>query len=82
MSLIVAARYDTFDAAGRRSSTLTAPRRHGVLQALRVDPDRASEGTRVMRQAGGADLERANGQWINSRWADFDPLQSPAERAA
>ncbi|MFU2052352.1 hypothetical protein G3T20_13120 [Bordetella hinzii] len=47
-------------------------RRHGVLLALRVDPRREAEGSRVLRAHGGEDLERADGRWSNGRWEDFD----------
>lgn len=47
-------------------------RRQGVLLALRVDPRREAEGSRVLRAHGGEDLERADGRWSNGRWEDFD----------
>ncbi|ANY16132.1 hypothetical protein [Bordetella pseudohinzii] len=65
-------------ALGRAQRLAPHPaRRHGVLLALRVDPGREAEGSRVLRAHGGQDLERAHGQWRNGRWEDFDPLSAP-----
>ncbi|SIT38617.1 conserved hypothetical protein [Paraburkholderia piptadeniae] len=49
----------------------------GVLVAVHVSPDSQWEAARVLRDAGGAAIERATGRWQQGRWADFDPLRQP-----
>jgi len=49
----------------------------GVLVAVHVSPDSQSDAARVLRDAGGAAIERATGRWQQGRWADFDPLRQP-----
>jgi S-formylglutathione hydrolase FrmB len=49
----------------------------GVLVAVHVSPDSQSDAARVLRDAGGAAIERATGRWQQGRWADFDPLKQP-----
>jgi hypothetical protein len=49
----------------------------GVLVAVHVTPDSQPDAARVLRDAGGAAIERATGRWQQGRWADFDPLKQP-----
>jgi S-formylglutathione hydrolase FrmB len=49
----------------------------GVLVAVHVSPDSQLDAARVLRDAGGAAIERATGRWQQGRWADFDPLKQP-----
>ena len=49
----------------------------GVLLAVHVTPDTQQMAASVLREAGGASIERATGRWQQGRWADFDPTQPP-----
>jgi hypothetical protein len=49
----------------------------GVLVAVHVSPDNQFEAARVLREAGGASIEKASGRWQQGRWADFDPRKTP-----
>ncbi|WP_232467675.1 hypothetical protein [Bordetella genomosp. 9] len=49
----------------------------GVMLALHTDPSREAQACKVLRDAGGVDVERAQGRWQEGRWVDFDPLQPP-----
>ena len=52
-------------------------RQAGVLLALHVAPDQEGRAVALLREAGGVDVERANGRWMNGKWEDFDPLVPP-----
>ncbi|ANN66023.1 hypothetical protein [Bordetella bronchialis] len=52
-------------------------RHAGVLLALHTDVTREAEACGVLRDAGGVDVERAQGRWQEGRWVDFDPLRPP-----
>ncbi|RKE38737.1 hypothetical protein B0G76_5084 [Paraburkholderia sp. BL23I1N1] len=52
-------------------------RASGVLVAVHVSPDNQLDAARVLREAGGAAIERASGRWQQGRWADFDPRKTP-----
>ncbi|OZI35260.1 hypothetical protein CEG14_09140 [Bordetella genomosp. 1] len=54
----------------------------GVLLALHITPDREAEAVRILRGAGGQDVERAHGRWRDGRWVDFDPLVAPEREPA
>ncbi|SEK09096.1 hypothetical protein [Paraburkholderia diazotrophica] len=58
----------------------------GVLLAVHVTPDTQQQAAQVLRDAGGASIERATGRWQQGRWADFDPTRPPqpvqADRSA
>jgi hypothetical protein len=56
-------------------------RNSGVLVAVHVSPENQMEAARLLREAGGADIERATGHWQRGRWADFDPRQTPVPLA-
>lgn len=49
----------------------------GVMLALHVSPERDALARRVLRDAGGHDIERAQGRWQDGKWQDFDPLTPP-----
>jgi uncharacterized protein YcfJ len=49
----------------------------GVLVAVHVSQENQIEAARILREAGGADIERATGRWQQGRWADFDPRSTP-----
>ncbi|MPW23848.1 hypothetical protein GCT13_46035 [Paraburkholderia sp. CNPSo 3157] len=52
-------------------------RNSGVLVAVHVCPETQMEAARILRDAGGAEIERATGRWQRGKWADFDPRQTP-----
>ncbi|MEM5389431.1 hypothetical protein VSR68_38615 [Paraburkholderia phymatum] len=52
-------------------------RNSGVLVAVHVCPENQMEAARILRETGGADIERATGRWQRGKWADFDPRQTP-----
>ncbi|MCW0206857.1 hypothetical protein AVE30378_05239 [Achromobacter veterisilvae] len=52
-------------------------RQAGVMLALHVSPDRDAAARKVLSEAGGQDIERAQGRWLNGKWEDFDPLMPP-----
>ncbi|WP_088140612.1 hypothetical protein [Achromobacter xylosoxidans] len=67
---------------GRRTPQATtethpAVRQAGVMLALHVAPDRDALARTVLKQAGGKDIERAQGRWLKGKWEDFDPLTPP-----
>lgn len=49
----------------------------GVLLALHTDVEHEPQAVRLLRAAGGEDVERANGSWQGGHWVDFDPLKPP-----
>ncbi|MFC0399410.1 hypothetical protein [Paraburkholderia rhizosphaerae] len=51
----------------------------GVLLAVHVTPQTQPRAAQTLREAGGADIERATGRWQHGRWADFDPTRAPVE---
>ncbi|MEN5161500.1 hypothetical protein [Achromobacter spanius] len=52
-------------------------RQAGVMVAVRTRPQRELLVCRILRDAGGTDVEHANGRWRNNHWEDFDPLSLP-----
>lgn len=70
---------------GRRRTLETpgAPQAHpavrqaGVMLALHVPAQREAHARQVLREAGGSDIERAHGRWLEGKWEDFDPLTPP-----
>ena len=52
-------------------------RQAGVLLAVHIAPDQEGRAVALLREAGGVDVERANGRWMNGKWEDFDPLTPP-----
>jgi hypothetical protein len=65
--------------ASSRSASPDHPevRAAGVMLALHTDLTREPEAVRLLRLAGGEDVERAQGRWNNGHWEDFDPLAPP-----
>lgn len=67
--------------AGRNPRTGQPPVRNAgvVLAAHLASADTATVDTvaTVLRQGGAKDVERAEGRWVDGRWADFDPLVPP-----
>ncbi len=55
----------------------TGRRQAGVMTAVRVEADTEGEAVRILRDAGGQDIEQADGQWRDGQWVDFDPVHSP-----
>ncbi|MFX1675822.1 hypothetical protein PWR63_26805 [Paraburkholderia sp. A2WS-5] len=51
-------------------------RESGVLVAVHVSPQTQQNAAQVLEQAGGMEVERANGRWQNGQWADFDPTRT------
>jgi hypothetical protein len=49
----------------------------GVLLAVHVSPDNQVLAAELLRDSGGADIERASGRWQGGHWADFDPTKPP-----
>lgn len=49
----------------------------GVLLAVRVDAGQQPRIANLLTQAGGIEIERAEGRWENGQWRDFDPLSEP-----
>ena len=49
----------------------------GVLVAVHVDASTQEDASRVLREAGAMDVERATGRWNQGRWSDFDPTRAP-----
>jgi hypothetical protein len=49
----------------------------GVLLAAHVTQESQPLAAQTLREAGGADIERATGRWQHGRWADFDPTRAP-----
>lgn len=52
-------------------------RQAGVMLALHVAPERDALARKVLAEAGGLDIERAQGRWLDGKWEDFDPLTPP-----
>lgn len=49
----------------------------GVLLAVHVEAGTESFASRLLKEHGGKDVERANGRWHNGKWVDFDPVNPP-----
>ena len=52
-------------------------RRGGMMLAVRVDPATEKTVVEVLRADAVEDLERADGDWQDGQWVDFNPLQPP-----
>lgn len=52
-------------------------RRGGMTLAVRVEPAAEKTVVDLLRAEAVEDLERAEGQWQDGQWVDFDPLQPP-----
>ncbi|TCG04097.1 hypothetical protein BZM27_43365 [Paraburkholderia steynii] len=73
---LIGAMYMTRD-AGRSARVHYEQRHSGVLLAVHVTPETQQDAAHVLREAGGASIERASGRWQQGRWANFDPTQAP-----
>lgn len=51
-------------------------RESGVLVAVHVSPETQAEAAQVLEEAGGMEVERANGRWQHGQWTDFDPTRT------
>lgn len=49
----------------------------GMLVAVHVTPDTQRDAAQTLADAGGEDVERADGDWRNGHWTDFDPTRAP-----
>ncbi|HEY9278586.1 MAG TPA: hypothetical protein VIP51_00815 [Eoetvoesiella sp.] len=56
---------------------LAKERSSGVVLAVHVELETERQAASVLRDAGGIEVERAQGRWVNGRWEDFDPLIAP-----
>ena len=63
--------------SGHHGTQQHVTRDSGVLLAVHVSPDSQYDAARILRETGGAAIERANGRWQRGRWADFDPTRPP-----
>lgn len=52
-------------------------RRGGMTLAIRVDPANEQTAIRLLQAAAAEDIERAQGDWQDGGWVDFDPLAPP-----
>ncbi len=54
-------------------------RRAGVMVAIRADDEIAQQqAITLLRTHGAQTIERAQGEWRNGEWVDFDPRRPPA----
>lgn len=49
----------------------------GVVLAVHTSQEHEKRIVEILRTAGGIEVERAQGRWLNGRWEDFDPLVTP-----
>jgi hypothetical protein len=68
---------DSTSADNHGSANAVDARQSGVVVAVHVGPELQAQAAGILRDAGGAEVERASGQWRNGRWADFDPAKPP-----
>jgi hypothetical protein len=55
-----------------------AERGAGLIVAINVDRDGAEDlAIRALRSHGALEIERAEGEWRDGAWADFDPRRTP-----
>ena len=64
-------------AAADADAGYTPIRHAGVLLAVHTSPDQEAAVARALRDAGGMDVERAQGHWSQGSWIDFDPVTAP-----
>jgi hypothetical protein len=76
---LIGAMYRTRDVSKsiRQERVRCAQRDSGVLLAVHVTLETQQSVANVLREAGGASIERASGHWQQGRWADFDPTRAP-----
>ncbi|ANJ87053.1 hypothetical protein [Pandoraea oxalativorans] len=68
----------------RVSAKQAGMRDAGVILATHVSESTAGTAIAVLRDAGAAEIEQANGVWEGGEWRDFDPVQHAhhAQRAS
>lgn len=49
----------------------------GVMLAVHTSAEHEMNIARILKEAGGTEVERAHGRWRDGKWEDFDPLTSP-----
>lgn len=54
----------------------------GVMLAVNTDNERSSDIARILVEAGGHEVERAQGRWREGNWEDFDPLSVPVKEGS
>jgi hypothetical protein len=52
-------------------------RASGVVVAIRVEDESEARAVQTLRIQGASDIERAQGEWRDGAWADFDLLRAP-----
>lgn len=52
-------------------------RTSGMMVAVRVGSDGEAQAVQVLRAQGARDIERAQGEWRDGTWPDFDPRRTP-----
>ena len=62
---------------GAAPPAANAGRPSGVLLAVHVQAQDEQRIAHLLRDAGGQEVERAQGRWEDGKWQDFDPLGSP-----
>lgn len=63
---------------GKATNEGAHPRSAGMMVAVRVvNTDNSNQIIERLRSYGGADIERAQGKWVNGDWVDFDPATPP-----
>jgi len=67
---------------GTPDSDAANMRRGGMTLAVRTDPHNEKTVIEMLAAAGVEDVERAQGEWRNGEWVDFDPLAPPHKVAA
>src|SRR5215831_14897154 len=74
------ARLQDRKAARTRVPDTTETVRHAgiMVEAHAPTPGSRDKAVRTLRSAGALDLETAEGEWRQGRWADFDPTVPPA----
>ncbi|TEA77668.1 hypothetical protein [Allopusillimonas ginsengisoli] len=63
--------------AQRKETQAHEGRSSGVVLAVHTEPADEKRVGGILRDAGGAEVERAKGNWRDGKWEDFDPLTSP-----
>lgn len=70
---------DRKTARTRETRTTEQVRHAGIMVAANAPtPGSRDEAVRTLRSAGAIEVETAQGEWRQGRWADFDPTVPPA----
>lgn len=65
------------EASADRADPCSESRESGVVVAVQVNARTQALAAGVLRNAGGRDVERAQGEWRDGQWVDFDPTRPP-----